>query len=264
LLIGNSAATLVLALLGYLVMRRLLMPVTLVIRRMRDTVNSPEPFPESDFPSGDSEMVQLVRTYNAMAEAIDAKAEADRRLAERERFVSLGRLSSSLAHEINNPLGGLLNAADTLKTYADRPEVVRESADLLIRGLGHLRDVARATLDQNRLDRSGAMLAVEDFDDLRLLIQPEVSRQMQTLDWGIDTDPGTLAEFASAPVRQIALNLLLNATDAAEKGGQVGLLISANEAALHLEVSDTGPGLSKSACARLLGKIGRASCRERV
>ncbi len=70
-----------------------------------------------------------------MTTAVEARAEAERRLAERERFVSLGRLSSSLAHEINNPLGGLLNAADTIVTYADRPEVVRESGNLMLRGL---------------------------------------------------------------------------------------------------------------------------------
>ena len=40
-----------------------------------------------------------------MSGAAEAKAEAERRLADRERFVSLGRLSSSLAHEINNPIG---------------------------------------------------------------------------------------------------------------------------------------------------------------
>ena len=250
LLIGNAVATLLLAILGYLVMRRILMPVTRVVARMRDSAESPEPIAPSDMPAGDSEMAQLAQSYNSMVGAIGAKAEADRRLAERERFVSLGRLSSSLAHEINNPLGGLLNAVDTVQKYADRPEVVRESAELLKRGLAHMRDVARATLDMNRLDHAGAVLAAEDFQDLKLLIEPEISRQQQRLGW----DVGDIAcPLPAAPVRQIALNLLLNASEAAGKEGRVSLKARQKGGRLCLAIADSGPGLSKAACARLLG-----------
>ncbi len=253
LLIGNAVATGFLALLGYLGMRRMLRPITLLVGHMRNSGEGPEPIPETEIPGGDTEMTRLFDSYNGMVGSIEAKAEADKRLAKRERFVSLGRLSASLAHEINNPLGGLLNAADTIKTYADRPEVVRESAELLTRGLGHLRDVARATLDQNRLDRSGAGLVAEDFDDLRLLIHPEVSRKSQHLDWRIEADHKSLSHLAAAPVRQIVLNLLLNATEASGKDGKVGLRVNSAENFLYIEVSNSGPALSKAACERLLG-----------
>src|SRR5690606_5363424 len=106
-----------------------------------------------------------------------------------------GRLSSSLAHEINNPLGGLLNATDTIRRYADRPQVVRQSADLLERGLRHLRDVVRATLDENRIDHGGARLGRRDFEDLRLLIEPEVARQGQSLDWRVEAMPDQLSRW---------------------------------------------------------------------
>jgi len=220
---------------------------------MRNTEGAPRPIPDEQAPAGDSELARLVHTYNDMVCAIEAKTDAERRLAERERFVSLGRLSSSLAHEINNPLGGLLNAADTIQQYADRPEVVRQSSELITRGLKHLRDVAKATLDQNRLDRTGAPLSPDDFDDLHLLIGPEVSRRMQSLDWRIKAGAATLAAFASAPVRQIVLNLLLNATEAAGQNGRLGLGVTVGNGHLCLWVSDSGPGLSDAACERLLG-----------
>lgn len=252
LLLGNALATGVLSILGYFAMRRMLMPIARLVRRMRDTANAPEPIPESDLPRGDTEMTRLVRTYNAMTDAVEAKAETERRLAERERFVSLGRLSSSLAHEINNPLGGLLNAADTIRQYSDRPDVVRQSADILTRGLNHLRDVAQATLDQNRLDRSSAPLTFEDFEDLRLLIKPEISRQQQHLNWQIDASGQALSCFASAPLRQISLNLLLNASTAAGTKGEVSLMVSEKPGVLCLSVGDSGDGLSDAARARLL------------
>lgn len=252
LLAGNALATAVLAVFGYVAMRRMLRPIARLAQRMRDTAQAPEPFPATDIPPGDTELTRLMQTYNAMAEAVNSKAATERRLAERERFVSLGRLSSSLAHEINNPLGGLLNATDTIREYADRPEVVRESAGLLTRGLEHLRDVVRATLDHNRLDRSGAPLSRDDFDDLQLLAGPETKRHQQSLDWEVDARESTMARFASAPIRQIALNLLLNASAAAGAGGKVGLRLADVPSGLKLEIRDNGAGLSPDARSRLL------------
>lgn len=252
LLVGNALATAVLALFGYVAMRRMLRPIDRLAQRMRDTAKAPEPFADSDMPRGDTELSRLMKTYNALAAAVTANADTERRLAERERFVSLGRLSSSLAHEINNPLGGLLNATDTIRKYADRPEVVRQSASLLTRGLEHMRDVVRATLDQNRLDRSGAPLTREDFDDLQLLVGPEIKSRRQSLDWTVEADDSTMTGLASAPIRQIALNLLLNATSAAGVGGKVGLRLEKRPGGMALEIRDSGAGLSPDARMRLL------------
>jgi signal transduction histidine kinase len=252
LLLGNALATGLLALLGYLASRRMLLPIKRLVAWMGDTQGAPRAFPPDQAPHSDGELTQLVHSYNDMVGAIAAKAETERRLAERERFVSLGRLSSSLAHEINNPLGGLLNAADTIQEYAERPDVVRASGDLLTRGLKHLRDVARATLDMNRLDRSDTQLVADDFEDLRLLIGPETRHNQQTLDWQARIADGTEMALPAAPVRQVALNLLLNATQAAGQGGQVRLRAQIDGETLRIEVGDSGPGLSPNARSRLL------------
>lgn len=252
LLAGNALATCALAAGGYWAMRRMLRPVATLSAHMARTEGAPVAIARERIPAGDTELGRLFRTFNSMTGAAAAKAEAERRLAERERFVSLGRLSSSLAHEINNPLGGLLNAADTIRTYADRPEVVRASADLLERGLRHLRDVARATLEQNRLDRQGVTLSREDFDDLRLLFEPETLRLGQDLAWQVEAPPPLLARFPAGPVRQVALNLLLNASTAAGPDGSVGFSVSEIDGSLRLTIHDNGAGLSGEAQARLL------------
>jgi len=254
LLAGNALATVILVLAGYVVMARMLEPVELLARHMGEAGGTPCPIPDRAIPRSDTVLARLLRNFNAMAGAIDARAEAERRLAERERFVSLGRLSSSLAHEINNPLGGLLNATDTIRTYADRPDVVRQSADLVDRGLRHLRDVSRVILEENRIDRSGRALSRSDFDDLRLLFEPETTRRGQQLAWRIDGCDATLAGHPAAPVRQIALNLLLNASSAAPRGGSVSLGVCADRDRLQLAVTDDGPGLSVAARARLMSQ----------
>lgn len=254
LLAGNALATVILVLAGYFVMARMLKPVELLAHHMGEAGGTPHPIPEREIPRSDSVLSRLLRNFNAMAGAIDARAEAERRLAERERFVSLGRLSSSLAHEINNPLGGLLNATDTIRTYADRPDAVRQSAELIDRGLRHLRDVSRVILEENRIDRSGRSLSASDFEDLRLLFEPETIRRGQQLEWTVDAGDDRLGCHPSGPVRQIALNLLLNASSAAPEGGSVALTVCEHYGRLRLAVSDDGPGLSGAARARLMSE----------
>jgi signal transduction histidine kinase len=249
---GNGLATLALSLASWLLMRRALRPLALLAERM-DAGGAPAPIPEREIPRGDHEVGRLFRTYNAMAGAVEARADSERRLAERERFVSLGRLASSLAHEINNPLGGLLNAADTLRRYADRPEVVQSSAALIERGLKRLREVAQAALDHHRLDDAAAPLTPDDLDDLRLLISPEAARLDQRLDWSVEADPDALARWPATGLRQIALNLLLNASAAAGRGGRIGLAMDAGAGSLRLAVRDDGPGMDAASLARLTG-----------
>lgn len=252
LLAGNALATGVLAGLGYLGMRRMLRPVSTLARHMTGVEGKPEPIDAAEMPQGEGELARLARIYNDMVAEMAEKSQIERRLAERERLVALGRLSSSLAHEINNPLGGLLNAADTLRSYPDRPGVVRQSAELLERGLRHLRDVTRVTLEQNRLERVDRPLVAEDLEDIRLLIAPEMRRRDQRLRWSVARDALAEAHLPAAPIRQIMLNLLLNASTAAGKGGQIGFRARAEKGLLRLEFLDDGPGMSEAARVRLL------------
>lgn len=256
LLLGNAAAILLLSVAGYALMRRVLAPVRRLTREMAQPGETPQPVPESLIPVRDAELAQLYHTYNGLIRAVQARTAAERRLAERERYVSLGRLAGGLAHEINNPLGGLLNTVDTIRSYADRPDVVRRSADLLDRGLKHLRDVSRTTLDMHRNDgeagRDAVPLTPQDFEDLHLLIRPEIDRKAQTLDWRVEDGMTCGGQLPAGPVRQIALNLLLNASGITDPAGALGLHVCPDGDALCLCVWDSGPGLSEVMKPRLL------------
>lgn len=252
LLLANAGATALLAIAGYVLVARMLRPVTLLARHMDDAGGAPRPIPEVEIPKTNTELARLLQTFNTMVGAIGARAEAEKRLAERERFVSLGRLSSSLAHEINNPLGGLLNTVDTIRTYPDRPEVVHKSVELLSRGLTHLKDVSRAILEENRLNRTSAPLRLTDFDDLKLLFEPEAYRKQQYLDWQVKTEAADLATLPSAPIRQIVLNLLLNAADAAPEGGRITFEVARRDGGIALIFRDTGRGLGARDLDRLM------------
>jgi two-component system, OmpR family, sensor kinase len=103
--------------------------------------------------------------------------------------------------------------------------------------------------DSRRLTRG-------DLDDLRILIEPALTRRKLKLSWRSSV-AGTV-DVAATETRQIALNLLLNACEASPPGSEVGFQAWVGAAPdhaglveLNLEVVDSGPGLPKAVAAAL-------------
>ena len=70
-----------------------------------------------------------------MARAFSERQTLAAHLGEQEKCAMLGRLASGMAHEVNNPLAGMLNAIDTIQAYGHDPAVLQASLDFLKRGL---------------------------------------------------------------------------------------------------------------------------------
>lgn len=112
--------------------------------------------------------------------------------------------------------------------------------------------MTRAILEQNRHDRFGQPLRLEDFEDLKLLFEPEVHSRNQSLDWRVAVTVCALDGQLATPVRQVTLNLLLNAGVAAGPGGMVGLTVAKGDRGIAILVSNTGAAMSKGDLVRLL------------
>ena len=188
-----------------------------------------------------SEFGLLFRRYNALVEVLRERELLDNKLAEEEKLASLGRLASGIAHEINNPLGGMLNAVDALKRHGERESVRATSTRLLEQGLFGIRDLVRSTLMAYRSDRRLVDLSAQDFNDLRLLVESELKRKSLTCAWQNDI-VGTVAVPAGA-VRDAVLNLLLNACQASPEGGTICVRATADTSTLTVHIEDQGGGM---------------------
>ncbi|OHV17583.1 two-component sensor histidine kinase [Methylorubrum extorquens] len=248
----NLGLTLVLATLAWLTVHRMMQPVRVLTQHLQaGTKQAVTPVPAAEACRAGAEFRHLFGTFNSMVDAVREREALARRLAEEERLASLGRLASSMAHEINNPLGGLFNAIDTLKAHGERPDVRRRSLDLVERGLKGIRDVVRATLVTYRPDRDRRDLEPADLDDLRLLVGPEVVRRRLVLTWH-----NAVVETVAVPaasMRQVALNLLLNACQATPPDGAISFRAAVTDGTLVITVEDTGGGMDAYGHAFLAG-----------
>jgi signal transduction histidine kinase len=160
-----------------------------------------------------------------------------------------------MAHEINNPLGGLFTAIDTLKRHGAEMNTRNATLDLVERGLKGIRDVVRAALMSYRAERDVRHLSRDDIEDLKLLLSPEASRRGVLLQWRNDLT-GQVALPANS-VRQIILNLVLNACQAAPTNSLATVSIAETSDAIVLQVEDAGPGMPTAAVAMLTGTADR-------
>ena len=245
LIVTNVLLTLFLMAVGYWAVRRMVQPVrTLGAFLDRGSGGPVEIIPDTQLGSPTSEFGRLFRRYNAMDRAANDRLHLTEQLAEKERLASLGRLASGMAHEINNPLGGLFNALDAIKRYGERETVRESSIKLLERGLSGIRDVVRAMLMTYRQPEDPRALKREDIEDLHYLIQPALRQKNLTLNWRNSLNEDL--PLPAASVRDAILNLLLNACAVSAEGGLVSLVAERTAHCLEVSVRDCGAGMPEA------------------
>ncbi len=187
------------------------------------------------YPYGD-EVGQLFRAYEAVLAKLREKAVFEKEMIKSERMAAVGRLTASIAHEINNPLGGMLNAISTLKRHGNPDPVTQKTVSLLERGLSQIRETVAALLVEAKV--KSRPLGASDLEDVRILVAPAAHKQGTRLTWTVDL--GQAVALPSTLVRQVLINLLLNAITAAGRDGQVALRAVADRDRFELLVENTG------------------------
>ncbi len=197
--------------------------------------------------AGNDEIGRLTAQVRSMLDGLARKDALEQEVLASERLAAVGRVSAAIAHEINNPLGGMLNAIDTCTRHGRPDAFTARTLALLERGLQQIRATVSALLVEARLD--SPRLTELDWDDLRTLIEPQAAARGLRLRWRVPADTMGTIELPAHEVRQLVLNLLLNACKAAaptrdDAGASVPaaveLTVTPTPGLLALVVSNTG------------------------
>jgi two-component system, NtrC family, sensor kinase len=174
-----------------------------------------------------SEMERLEHALAELQRQLDEKEKLQQQFVAADRLAAIGRMTAGVAHEINNPLAGMLAALSNLRKD---PSLSAKTLALLERGLVQIRQTLSALLIEAR--STNRALSPSDIDDLRVLATPQAQQRRVRLAWSYPID-GDLP-LAAAPVRQVLLNLLLNALQAAATRVEFGAEVDGEALRVHV------------------------------
>jgi two-component system NtrC family sensor kinase len=178
-------------------------------------------------------------------------AETQRQLTQADKLASVGRLAAGVAHEINNPLTGVLTYASLLaKRCAGDPQTL-EDLEVIVRETKRCRGIIRELLDFAR--PTAPARKPTDLNEVVRRALAVVTNQFHEhrVELVLDLAEALPEAFADGnQIQQVVVNLLLNAADAiGPDGGQIHIATAELPAAdpdgagVELRVADTGSGI---------------------
>lgn len=180
---------------------------------------------------------------------------------QRNRLETLGRMTMGIAHDFNNLLSGILGYTELLVNYA-RDEIHDSTL------VDHLRTVEQAALDGAALIRKIQQYIRQEKQthfaplDIPTLIQDCITLtrpywynepRRQGIAIEVEQDFGDIPTVmgSATELREVFLNLILNAVQAMPKGGTLSIRTEATDAGVCIVVEDTGTGMSESVRQRI-------------
>jgi signal transduction histidine kinase len=241
-LLSTAAVLAILLPIGWYWGKRMARPLEYLAESMTKVGREPVENLRSGLRAGRDEIGVLSASFSRMLEELEEKKAMERQMLASERLAAIGRLTAGISHEINNPLGGMLNAISTFKKRGTSDAGVSRTMSLLERGLTQIRETVSALLVEARLESHA--LTPQDIEDTRTLVSHGAQHKQVHLLWQNDLDEPL--PIPSTPVRQILLNLLLNAVAAVEEKGRLECRISRRNGSLLMSVANDGGEISRA------------------
>ena len=240
--------------LGSFLANRIMKPIRSLISASREVSNgnfAPEIGPQSK-----DEIGVLQKTFAEMLSSLrerdkDQRVQSEIRLLQSEKQASVGRLAAGVAHEINNPLTGVLTFTHMLLRRKDINEEIRADLTTIAKATERVRTIVKGLLDFSRQ----TMLAPEPTDINELVSSAVKLVENNALVKGVKL---SFKPMEGLPVRRVdrsamqgvLLNIIMNALDATGAGGSI--LVTTNlgyfaktteEKTIEISVIDTGHGI---------------------
>jgi len=188
--------------------------------------------------------------FIAEVQDLTERKRLERQLRERERLATIGTTVAKIAHEIGNPLNGMFSTLQVLeRQLAQQPNTLASLLIEAVQDLQHETDRLRSLLQDLQSFARAPELSLRLTNITAVATEALRSTTSYFLEQGIGieqdlvTVPLVLAD--EEKLRQVLLNLYKNAAEAMPDGGRLTLRSSHSEAAVWLEVQDTGKGIQE-------------------
>jgi two-component system NtrC family sensor kinase len=183
---------------------------------------------------------------------VTARARLEEQVLQQERLASLGLLAAGVAHEINTPLTGISGYAQLLLEDLETDDPKREVLEKIESQTGRASRIANSLLTLARPERT--VFEETDLNDtvreVLQLFDPQVRGRQIRL--SADLDPGLPHVLGHrGKLQQVLLNLLLNARDALDDGGEIAVLTRSRRGRVFVEVTDNGSGIAEADLPRI-------------
>jgi PAS domain S-box-containing protein len=166
------------------------------------------------------------------------------KLLQSEKLAAMGKLTTQIAHELNNPLYGIMNTLELLKTEIPPENKRRKLLDMSLSETERLTDLLRKMLSFSKPEEEERQPTEVNtiLEEILLLVRKQLLentiRISTSLTEGIDD------VYASrSQLRQVFLNMIANARDAMSEGGTLTIKTLQKGDTVHIEIADTGMGI---------------------
>jgi two-component system, NtrC family, sensor kinase len=191
---------------------------------------------------------ELLTSNEELKSSLDTLQKTQQHLVQSEKMASVGQLAAGVAHELNNPLGGILIYTSLLLEKAKKES--RDAADMqrIIAETERCRKIVRGLLDFSRQTRIDA--AIVDLN--KILASTLALVTQQALFHNIQVEQSYESALANVfvdvgQIQQVFLNIILNAVDAMQGRGVLTVKTerAADSAQVRVLIADTGCGMTK-------------------
>lgn len=196
------------------------------------------------------EEIRLADALATQVAVADQRRKAEQALRNAEKLAAAGKLAATVAHEINNPLEGIMNLAFLLRTYVTGNQPAEKLLQDLEHELKRVSLISRRTLAFYRDTEPPSLVRIDTL--LEEVVQLYGSKvRTQEIDLRLAIECGLELQASAGELRQVLANLISNSIEASGLGGTIEVRAQRDAGRVQIRIADNGPGIRPADLGRI-------------